>query len=134
MRRLWIGLGVLAVLAGISYAVFQQYKYYIPGIISRWRDPIQPNHPVTWAQGPATPVAGQRPPNIIVILADDLGHNDISFFGGGVAGGAVPTPNIDAIGHEGANFAVGYAANATCSPSRAAIMTGRYPTRFGFEF
>ncbi len=134
MRRLWIGLGVLAVLAGVGYALFDQYKYYIPGIISRWRDPIQPNHDVAWAQGPATPVAGKRPPNVIVILADDLGHNDISFFGGGVAGGAVPTPNIDAIGREGASFDIGYAANATCSPSRAAIMTGRYPTRFGFEF
>ena len=134
MRRLWIGLGVLAVLAGVGYALFDQYRYYIPGIISRWRDPIQPNHDVAWAQGPATPVAAKRPPNIIVILADDLGHNDISFFGGGVAGGAVPTPNINAIGREGASFDTGYAANATCSPSRAAIMTGRYPTRFGFEF
>ncbi|MBA3880121.1 MAG: sulfatase [Sphingobium sp.] len=134
MRRLWIGLGVLAVLAGIGYAVFEQYKYYIPGIISRWRDPIQPYHDVAWAKGPEAPAAGKRPPNIIVILADDLGHNDISFFGGGVAGGAVPTPNIDSIGREGANFDTGYAANATCSPSRAAIMTGRYPTRFGFEF
>ena len=134
MRRLWIGLGVLAVLAGVCYAVFEQYKYYIPGIISRWRDPIQPYHDVAWAKGPEAPAASKRPPNIIVILADDLGHNDISFFGGGVAGGAVPTPNIDSIGREGANFDTGYAANATCSPSRAAIMTGRYPTRFGFEF
>lgn len=134
MRRLWIGLGVAAVLVGIGYALFQQYKYQIPGILARWRDPIQPNQPIVWSKGPPTPSAGARPPNIIVILADDLGHNDISFFGGGVAGGAVPTPNIDAIGHQGASFDIGYAANATCSPSRAAIMTGRYPTRFGFEF
>jgi arylsulfatase A-like enzyme len=46
----------------------------------------------------------------------------------------VPTPNIDSIGHGGVSFANGYAGNATCAPSRAAIMTGRYPTRFGFEF
>ncbi|OYY90403.1 MAG: sulfatase [Sphingomonas sp. 28-66-16] len=134
MKRVWIGLAVLAVLGGTAYALFQQYKYYIPGIIARWRDPIAANHPIEWAKGPATPTAAKRPPNIIVILADDLGHNDISYFGGGIAGGQVKTPNIDSIGHQGANFETAYAANATCSPSRAAIMTGRYPTRFGFEF
>ena len=46
----------------------------------------------------------------------------------------MPTPNIDAIARQGVSFANGYAANATCSPSRAALMTGRYPTRYGFEF
>ena len=50
-----------------------------------------------------------------------------AFNGGGVANGAVPTPNIDSIGREGVSFANGYAGNATCAPSRAAIMTGRYP-------
>ncbi|OQW76641.1 MAG: sulfatase [Proteobacteria bacterium ST_bin13] len=134
MKRIVIGLIVLAVAAGAAYATFQEYKYYIPGIIARWRDPIAPNHAVAWAKGPVTAPAGKRPPNIIVILADDLGHNDISFFGGGIAGGLVKTPNIDSIGLQGASYDIAYAANATCSPSRAAIMTGRYPTRFGFEF
>lgn len=134
MKRVTMGLIILAVAAGASYAAFQRYKIYLPGIIGAWRDPIQPNRPIIWAQGPATPTAGTRPPNVILILADDLGHNDISFFGGGVAGGAVPTPNIDSIGRQGASFDTGYAANATCSPSRAALMTGRYPTRYGFEF
>ena len=69
-----------------------------------------------------------------LILADDLGFNDITVNGGGVADGAVPTPNIDAIAHEGVSFAQGYAGDATCAPSRAAIMTGRFATRFGFEF
>jgi arylsulfatase A-like enzyme len=91
-----------------------------------------PNHAVTWSQGPAAAPAGQRPPNIILIMADDLGFNDISLTGAGVAG--VKTPNIDAIGHEGVMFANGYSGNATCAPSRAAMMTGRYPTRFGYEF
>ncbi|MBX9795391.1 sulfatase-like hydrolase/transferase [Sphingomonas sp.] len=134
MRRFLIGLGVLVAVAAGGWAVFQHYKYYIPGIIARWRDPIQPNHPVTWAPGPKVPPAAARPPNIVVIVADDMGHNDISFFGGGVGGGQVKTPHIDSIGQEGTSFDIGYAANATCSPSRAAIMTGRYPTRFGFEF
>jgi arylsulfatase A-like enzyme len=46
----------------------------------------------------------------------------------------VKTPNIDSIGRQGVSFATAYAGNATCSPSRAAMMTGRYPTRYGFEF
>ena len=68
------------------------------------------------------------------MLADDLGVNDLSAFGGGVAGGAVPAPNIDAIAHEGVMFTQAYAGHGTCAPSRAMLMTGRYPTRTGFEF
>ncbi|HET9161449.1 MAG TPA: sulfatase-like hydrolase/transferase [Caulobacteraceae bacterium] len=91
---------------------------------------------MSWQRGPMTSPtpSTQRPPNVVFILADDLGFNDITVNGGGVAGGVVPTPNIDAIAHQGVTFANGYAGNATCAPSRAAIMTGRYATRFGFEF
>ncbi|CAN5200625.1 sulfatase-like hydrolase/transferase [soil metagenome] len=95
---------------------------------------VEPNHPVTFAQGPAEPAAADRPPNVVFILADDMGFNDITLHGGGVAGGLVPTPNIDSIARDGVDFLNGYAGNATCAPSRAAIMTGRYSTRFGFEF
>lgn len=134
MKRLWMGLIIVAVLGSAGYALFQEYKYAIPGMIARWRDPIQPNHPVAWAKGPAVAATAKRPPNIILIVADDMGHNDISFFGGGIGGGLVKTPNIDSIGQQGASYDIAYAANATCSPSRAAMMSGRYPTRFGFEF
>lgn len=133
MKKLkWIA--AVALLIGAGYLALQKYWIYIPGKIAQLREPIADNHPVTWAQGPASPPAGKRPPNVILIVADDLGMNDISLYGGGVAGGAVPTPNIDSIAKQGVSFANGYAANATCSPSRAALMTGRYPTRFGFEF
>ena len=127
-------IGSAVVALAIGAYLFSQYWYYLPGLIQSIRDPIQPNHPVQWQQGPATAAAGQRAPNIILILADDLGYNDITFNGGGVAGGAVPTPNIDSIAREGVAFTNGYAGDATCAPSRAAIMTGRYATRFGFEF
>jgi len=132
--RIVIGSAV-AVLAAVIY-LFSQYWYYFPGLLQSVRDPIQPNRPVQWQGGPATAAerADQRPPNIILILADDLGYNDITSNGGGVAGGAVPTPNINSIAREGVAFTNGYAGNATCAPSRAAIMTGRYATRFGFEF
>jgi len=131
-KRIWIG--ALALLIGASYLGFQQYKIYLPGIIGQLREPIAENQAIEWAQGPAVAPSDKRPPNVILIVADDLGMNDISLYGGGVAGGAVPTPSIDSIAKQGVSFANGYAANATCSPSRAALMTGRYPTRFGFEF
>ena len=132
MKKRWILLGAVAALGVAGTALWQRYWYYTPGIIGAIRNPVQPNQPVTWARGPetaVTPVA-ERPPNIILIVADDLGINDISAFGGGL----VPTPHIDRLMKEGASVDSFYTANATCSPSRAAMMTGRYPTRFGFEF
>ena len=73
-------------------------------------------------------------PNVIVILADDLGFNDFSFFGGGLHNGLVQTPNIDALAKYGAAFGNAYAGHATCAPSRAAILTGRMPQKIGFEY
>jgi arylsulfatase A-like enzyme len=136
-RRLLAALGALVVVLGIAaWASFDKVLLRVPGWLSRLRDPIGDNRPVTWAAGPSAPTrtAAERPPNVVVIVADDLGWNDLTFGGGGVAGGAVPTPSIDSIAHDGVEFTHGYAGNATCAPSRAAIMTGRYPTRFGFEF
>ncbi|HEY4944308.1 MAG TPA: sulfatase-like hydrolase/transferase [Rhizomicrobium sp.] len=134
IKKRWIALGAVALGAIAGYAAFERYWYYLPGIIDGIRDPVEANHPVVWQQGPATAPAGPRRPNVLFILADDLGFNDLSFGGGGVAGGKAPTPHIDAISREGVTFTNGYAGNATCAPSRAAIMTGRYATRFGFEF
>jgi len=129
-------LAIVALLAIAGGWAFHRYWYYLPGIIGRLRDPIGAPRDVAWTPGPATApaAAGTRPPNIVLILADDLGYNDLSFAGGGVADGALQTPNIDSIAKDGVTFRQGYAGNATCAPSRAAIMTGRYATRFGFEF
>jgi arylsulfatase A-like enzyme len=106
--------------------------FYVKYVV---RKDFPANQEVMW-QVPATaPISNNaRPPNVLLIVADDLGFNDITLHGGGVAGGSVPTPHIDAIAREGVDFLAGYSGNATCAPSRAAIMTGRYPTRFGFEF
>ena len=137
MRRRWLVL--LAAAGGIAAVGPRACGWamlHAPGFLGRLRDPIGPPRPVVWETGPApAALRGERPlPNIVVIVADDLGYNDLSFGGGGVAGGAVPTPRIDSIAKDGVEFTRGYAGNATCAPSRAAILTGRYPTRFGFEF
>ncbi len=66
-------------------------------------------------------------PNIIVLLADDLGYGDLSCFGSP----AVKTPNLDRLAQEGMKFLNYYAASAVCSPTRASLLTGRYPLRFG---
>ncbi|HJW42399.1 MAG TPA: sulfatase-like hydrolase/transferase, partial [Rhizomicrobium sp.] len=134
IKKRWIALGAILIVAAAGYAAFERYWYYLPGIIGRLRDPVLANRPVTWQPGPAAAPMGARKPNVVFILADDLGFNDLSFNGGGVAGGVVPTPRINSIARDGVTFTNGYAGNATCAPSRAAIMTGRYATRFGFEF
>lgn len=68
-------------------------------------------------------------PNVIILLADDLGKYDISLYGGK----EVPTPNIDALAHSGVTFTNGYCTSPICSPSRAGLLTGRYQQRFGHE-
>jgi arylsulfatase A-like enzyme len=132
VKKRWLLLATAVVLAGSGTLAWQRYWLHLPGLVSAIRDPVQPNRAVPWAAGPATAARppASRPPNIILIVADDLGINDISAFGGGL----VPTPAIDSLRRDGASIDSFYAANATCSPSRAAMMTGRYPTRFGFEF
>ena len=117
---------------GVGGSTMAQAPASVP--VGRVQFEIGPPRDVVWQQGPTTPPKARRQPNIIVIVADDLGYNDITFNGGGVAGGAVATPNIDSIGLEGANFIQAYSGHGTCAPSRAALLTGRYPTRYGFEF
>lgn len=67
-------------------------------------------------------------PNILLIVADDLGYNDVST----INSGGLPTPNLDQLAREGAVFRRHYA-DSTCTPSRVAILTGRYPERSGFR-
>ncbi len=78
----------------------------------------------------ASEAALLRKPNIVVILADDLGYAEL-----GVHGCKdIPTPNIDSIAHNGVRFTNGYVSCPVCSPTRAGLITGRYQQRFGHEF
>lgn len=74
-------------------------------------------------------VKSKRRPNVIIILADDMGHGDVSAYGNPW----IETRNIDSIGHRGVHFTDGYTSAPLCSPSRAGLITGRYQQRFGFE-
>ncbi len=78
------------------------------------------------AAGGALAAGPPRPPNIVMIYCDDLGYGDLGCYGSGLQ-----TPNLDRMATEGARFTQFYSANPVCSPSRAALLTGRYPTRVG---
>jgi arylsulfatase A-like enzyme len=74
--------------------------------------------------------AQQSLPNVVLIIADDLGYSDLSSYGNAY----IHTPNIDKLGKEGIRFSKGYTTAPICGPSRAAILTGRYQQRYGNEF
>jgi arylsulfatase A-like enzyme len=74
--------------------------------------------------------AQTRRPNVVLIVSDDLGYGDIGVYGSR----DIPTPNIDRIAREGVRFTDAYVSSPYCSPSRAGLLTGRYPQRFGYEF
>jgi arylsulfatase A-like enzyme len=110
------------------------YPFYVVGWIAKYGEYTAPHHSVEWSRTEITSselvqsYGPQRPPNVILILADDLGYNDLS------GGAGVQTPNIDSIYRNGVSFTQAYSGHATCSPARAALLTGRYPSRFGFEY
>lgn len=80
--------------------------------------------------GASVSVAAQARPNIVVIVADDMGYADIGPHGAQ----DIKTPNIDALAAAGVRFTDAYVTGPYCSPTRAGLMTGRYPQRFGHEF
>lgn len=74
--------------------------------------------------------ASPAKPNIVVILADDLGHADLGFQGCR----DIPTPHVDSLAQSGVRCRNGYVSGPYCSPTRAGLLTGRYQQRFGHEF
>src|SRR5437868_749597 len=82
------------------------------------------------AAGPAIAADAPRKPNVLIVLADDMGYADTGFQGCK----DIPTPNIDAIAAGGVRCTSGYVSGPYCSPTRAGLLTGRYQQRFGHEF
>ena len=92
------------------------------------RPPTRMLYPLLLVLGLGSMLAAAERPHVIVILVDDIGVGDFGFSGGK----DFPTPNIDRLAREGVTFRNGYAM-PSCSPTRAALLTGRYPQRFGIE-
>ena len=112
------GLGILLVSCSIT-----RVKWRIK------RDKTMESGKSAYLEAPLSPVAVERPPNIVILLADDLGKYEVSTYGAD----HIATPHIDQIGAEGVVFEEGYVTAPTCAPSRAGIMTGRVQNRYGFE-
>lgn len=84
----------------------------------------------TAARAESKPPRENGPANVVVILVDDAGYSDFGFQGSK----QFNTPNIDGLARQGVAFDAAYATTPFCSPSRAGLLTGRYPQRFGYEF
>lgn len=82
------------------------------------------------ANHPFQATAEPNKPNILLIVGDDMGYADVGFHGSK----DIPTPNLDALAATGVRFTNGYVTGPYCSPTRAALLTGRYQQRFGHEF
>lgn len=78
----------------------------------------------------AAHAAGEKRPNILLIVADDLGYGELGFQGNN----EIPTPHLDSLAKNGVRFTNGYVSGPYCSPTRAGLLTGRYQQRFGHEF
>lgn len=76
------------------------------------------------------PPQGKAKPNIVLVVADDLGYGELGCYGGK----DIPTPNIDSLAVDGVRFTDGYVSCPVCAPTRAGLLTGKYGPRFGFEF
>ena len=132
MRKLFKFLLIFILIIATIGIWFSQNWYKMPKYIGQIKNPTQKNIPIEWENGPKTRTSSK--PNIIVVLVDDLGFNQISSYGGGMSNGNFKTPNIDNLANDGVLCTNGYSSSPICSPSRASLLTGRFATRFGYEF
>lgn len=132
MKKSLIVLLLLALALAAFWPQRQELLLRAAIAVDNARKPIAGDRDIVWQSGRGEIRGERQAPNVILIVADDLGFNDISFHNG--ASATLPTPGIDAIAEQGIAFDNAYAGNAICAPSRAMLMTGRYSTRFGFEY
>ncbi len=121
------GTGAALLLPGCSESMEDDIDRRIDRDIYRdtARDTIKAKDVISEKKG----FAGVKP-NVVLILCDDMGYGDLGCYGSK----AIETPNIDKLAREGVRFTDFYSCNALCSPSRAGLLTGRYPHRTGVTF
>ena len=133
MRQNFFRFLIVFILVVVAIGIwFSQNWYKMPKYISNLKNPTIENVTIEWENGPKNRSISK--PNIIVVLVDDLGFNQISSYGGGMSNGNFKTPNIDNLANDGVLCTNGYSSSPICSPSRASLLTGRFATRFGYEF
>ena len=133
MRQNFFRFLIVFILIVVAIGIwFSQNWYKMPKYISNLKNPTIENVTIEWENGPKNRSISK--PNIIVVLVDDLGFNQISSYGGGMSNGNFKTPNIDNLANDGVLCTNGYSSSPICSPSRASLLTGRFATRFGYEF
>jgi len=123
---------VTLVLLGLGLIFWKDVLFWLLVQTAAPKDNVGPNQEIVWQQGPET--RSDDRPNIIVIVADDLGINDMTDYDDLDPSGTMDTPNIDFIANSGIKFKNAYSGSATCAPSRGMIVTGRYATSTGYEF
>ena len=123
---------VTLVLLGLGLIFWKVVLFWLLVQTAAPKDNVGPNQEIVWQQGPDT--RSDDRPNIIVIVADDLGINDMTDYDDLDPSGTMDTPNIDFIANSGIKFKNAYSGSATCAPSRGMIVTGRYATSTGYEF
>ena len=123
---------VTLALLGLGLIFWKDVLFWLLVQTAAPKDNVGPNQEIVWQQGPET--RSDDRPNIIVIVADDLGINDMTDYDDLDPSGTMDTPNIDFIANSGIKFKNAYSGSATCAPSRGMIVTGRYATSTGYEF
>ena len=123
---------VALALLGLGLIFWKDVLFWLLVQIAAPKDNVGPNQEIVWQQGPDT--RSDDRPNVIVIVADDLGINDMTDYDDLDPSGTMDTPNIDFIANSGIKFKNAYSGSATCAPSRGMIVTGRYATSTGYEF
>ena len=123
---------VTLALLGLGLIFWKDLLFWLLVQTTAPKDNVGPNQEIVWQQGPDT--RSDDRPNIIVIVADDLGINDMTDYDDLDPSGTMDTPNIDFIANSGIKFKNAYSGSATCAPSRGMIVTGRYATSTGYEF
>lgn len=110
---------LLIIITSIAFFWKELFFLYIINFVFD-RNEVSINREISWKQGPEVRIDNR--PNIIVIVADDLGINDLTGYDDLTPGGTVSTPNIDFIAKNGIKFKNAYAGSASCAPSRGMIV------------